>query len=337
MTIQALAEKTGYIFLGNGQLQVTTVAALEDAGPDDLIFIDHKKYLNLVKTCGARCALLADGIETDDFEAVIIAQDVKDALISILEVLYPEEKMDAEISSSASVQEGASIGKNVHIGAHAFIDASAAIDDDSVIHANAVVGPNCSIGKKCVIHPGVVLRRNVTLGSRVHIHANSVIGEDGYGYHTTPKGIRKIPQIGSVIIDDDVEIGACVCIDRGALGATRIGRGTKIDNLVQIAHNDQIGMYCFIAGQTGLSGSVKLGDRVILAGQVGVADHAVIEDDVIATAKTGITQKGAPKGSIIMGTIGRPAALFRRIWSAENKLPEMIKDIQMIKKKLENS
>ncbi|MBI3593014.1 MAG: UDP-3-O-(3-hydroxymyristoyl)glucosamine N-acyltransferase, partial [Nitrospirae bacterium] len=234
------------------------------------------------------------------------------------------------ISKNAFVSEKSSIGENVTVYDFAYISDGVTIGADCIIDPGVYIGDNTRLGDGCVIHPNVTIREGVTVGNRVTIHAGSVIGSDGFGYVFENGRHNKIPQVGGVIIEDDVEIGAGVTIDRATTGNTIIGQGTKIDNLVQIGHNVRVGRNVILVSQVGIAGSSEIGDGVVLGGQVGVADHAVIEAGTMVGAKSGIM--GEVKKGIYSGTIAIPHRDWLKAMSVFAKLPELKKKIEELER-----
>jgi UDP-3-O-[3-hydroxymyristoyl] glucosamine N-acyltransferase len=207
------------------------------------------------------------------------------------------------------------------------------IEPRAVLHAHVVVGERCRVGEASVLHPHVVLREDVLIGRRVVVHAGTVLGADGFGYVFHEGRHRKIPQVGRVVLEDDVELGANVTIDRATLGETRIGRGTKIDNLVQIGHNTAIGTHAIVVAQTGISGSCRVGHGVMLAGQVGIADHVTVGDGARVAAQTGVPGD-VPAGATVFGTPAMDAAVARRVFAAMPRLPELLKRVRHLERRL---
>ena len=339
MQASDIARKWDLQLIGDGSQTVKQVSPLEEAEPSSLVFLEHERFLNKLEKCPAKVVLapasLADKIPHTG--TLLLSHDVKNSLIDILNDFYPQEIPSPGIDPSAIIETGATVSPKAYIGPLCHISADTVVETGACLYSSVFIGPRCRVGANCTLHPGVVLRRHVILGKSVEIHANSVLGEDGFGYHQGKTGIRKIPQIGGVKVEDDVEIGASVTIDRGALGTTTIGQGTKIDNLVQIAHNVDIGKNNMIIAQVGISGSVRVGNGCILAGQVGVADHAVIEDGAIAAAQAGVSQRGIKKGQAVLGSPARPIQDEKRIWSSLGKLPDMMKELRKIKKEMDNN
>jgi UDP-3-O-[3-hydroxymyristoyl] glucosamine N-acyltransferase len=237
------------------------------------------------------------------------------------------------IHPTAVIAEGVNLGQNVSIGAYAVVEAGVSIGDHTVVYSGCFIGSNTKIGAQCLIYPHVSIRENISIGQRVIIHSGAVIGSDGFGFVQVDGKHQKIPQIGTVLIGDDVEIGANVTIDRARFDKTVIGRGTKIDNLVQIAHNVIIGEHCVIVSQTGISGSSELKDRVILAGQVGVAGHLTIGEGSVVAAQSGVS-KSIPAGGKFFGYPAKPQSTARRINAIVQRLPHYIETIRNLEEKI---
>ncbi len=249
--------------------------------------------------------------------------------------LHPQPKSLGTRHATADICPEAVIGPNVEIGPFVAIESGACIGDGSILRSGVVIGQGCVIGKECILHPGVVLYPNVQIGEHVVIHAGTVIGSDGFGY--VPDGERqwKFPQVGAVIIEDDVEIGANTTIDRGSLGTTRIGKGSKIDNLVQIAHNVVIGKHVVIASQTGISGSTIIEDFAVIGGQVGFGDHAYVQRGAIIGSKAGVLPgKIVRSGDVYWGVPVRPLREYKRLNALFGRLPDMKAEIDTLKKEV---
>jgi len=255
------------------------------------------------------------------------------ALIELLTLFFPAPAPAAGIDAAAMVAPDATVDPSASIGALTIVEGEARIGARVRVHALAYVGRGVEIGEDSVIHPHVVLREGVRLGRRVIVHAGAVLGADGFGYMPEGGKHRKIPQVGGVLVEDDVEIGANATVDRATLGATVIRRGAKIDNLVQIAHNVEIGEDCILAAQTGIAGSSRLGRGAVLGGQVGVADHITVGDGAMLAAQTGVAQD-VPPGVKFAGTWGRPLMQARRIWVVEAELPEMATRLRKLERRV---
>lgn len=285
---------------GDASRRISGVSGIEDADATQITWLSHEKYLPQLQGSRAGAVLAPEGFGESPMPAILVARPSV-AIITLLErFALPLPRPEPGVHPTALVAESARLGKGVAVGPHVVIGADARIGDHSILHAHVFVGDETVIGRNCALWPNVVVRERCELGDRVIVHPNSTIGADGYGYEYADGRHLKIPQIGSVTIEDDVEIGANCTVDRAKFGVTRIGAGTKIDNLVQVAHNVQIGPGCLIVAQCGIAGSARLGTGVVLAGKVGVRDHVTLEDGVLVTACSCIS-KDVPAGRTMTG------------------------------------
>lgn len=333
ITVAALAERLNAPFEGDGTRALAAIEPLEQAGPAALSWLGNARYQPLLATTQAGAVLVPPGCEVRAGLTVIRVADPDLALCDALRMLGPAPVRvppgvhpSAVVDPSAKVA-GAAIGPFVQVGAEAVVEAG------TQLHAGVYIGEHVRIGRDCIIWPGVVIRERVSLGARVVVHPNTTVGGDGFGYLQRAGQHVKIPQIGTVVIEDDVEIGANTTIDRARSGQTRIGRGAKIDNLVQIGHNCDIGPGSVVVAQAGLSGSVKLGKGVVLAGQVGVVDHIVIGDGAVVTAQAGI-MKDLPGGKVYGGSPARDQVPYMRQLALIERLPELQKQIRELNKRV---
>ena len=331
-TVAELARIVGGEYSGDGDVVISAAAPIANAASGDITFIANPKYVKYLETTAASAVVLPVDIPCDRIP-VIRHQNSYYAFALILDALYPENQPYHDgISSGAEIDISAIIGENTTIGPLCFVGENSKIGDRTHLAPQAFVGRNVTIGKDCRIYPHVVILDGSIIGDRVTIHSGTVVGSDGFGYAQHDKGIKKIKQVGHVEIDDDVEIGASVTIDRGALGPTKIGRGTKIDNLVQIAHNVEIGQNCIIIAQVGISGSTKLGNGVILAGQVGLVGHLELGDGVMVGAQSGVNHS-IPAGKSYFGSPAREIMEAKRIEATVRRLPDLIKRVRALEKK----
>ncbi len=310
-------------------------AAIADAGPEEITFFGNAKYLPLLKTARAGCALVPRGFSE---EIPAVAVEVENPSIAFSKVLAhfaePETPPSPGIHPSAVIADGVTLGEGVIIGPNVVLEAGVTLGAATRIDANVVIGRGATLGSRCHLYPNVTLRERVRLGDRVIIHSGTVVGSDGFGYEVVNGRHVKIPQTGIVQIDNDVEIGANVTIDRARFGRTWIGEGTKIDNLVQIAHNVVIGKHCVIVSQVGISGSSRLGDYVTLAGQVGVVGHIEIGTQAVVAAQSGVS-KSIPAKQIWWGTPAGPIREEKEKVALINRLPKLAEKLRRLEKEIE--
>ncbi len=331
-TLGRLAEALGATLEGDAARVVTGVAPLETAGPAQVSFVSNRKYERLAESSRAGALVVprdAGGLPG----ALLRVDSPQAALITLLRLFHPEPATTPGIDRSAVVADGARVDPSAAVGPHVVIESGAVIGARSRIGALCFIGANAVLGDEVRLYPTAVVRNGVRVGHRVIVHPGAVLGADGFGYAFDGSAHRKIPQVGGLRVEDDVEIGANTTIDRGTLGDTVIGRGTKIDNLVQIGHNCEIGEHVILVSQVGISGSCRIGNRAILAGQVGLADHVTIGEGAILTAKSGVPND-VPAGEVWGGIPSRPSAEIRRIWAAEAMLPELIRKVRALEKRV---
>jgi UDP-3-O-[3-hydroxymyristoyl] glucosamine N-acyltransferase len=328
MTLKEIADLVGAELIGEAGMEIAGLSTLDRAAPGTLIWIARGALLEKAEASAA-AAILADRSVEASSKPLLRSANPKLAFARIATAFFPPRRFAPGISPGASVSPSARLGKDTTVQANAVIEEGAAIGDRSVIGAGAFIGLNSSVGNDTRIYPNVTVNENVVIGNRCVIHAGTVVGGDGFGYIPDEAGRQmKIPQTGRVVIEDDVEIGCNVAIDRATFGDTIIRRGVKIDNLVQIAHNDEIGENTVISGQVGISGSVKIGKNVILAGQAGIGDHAEVGDNVILAAQSGIaSHKKVKPNQILFGSPGRPIEEAKMLFVLESRrLKEMKKE-----------
>ncbi|HAE37279.1 MAG TPA: UDP-3-O-(3-hydroxymyristoyl)glucosamine N-acyltransferase [Candidatus Riflebacteria bacterium] len=339
ISLQELAGLTEGRLVGDGTVLLTGVASAHDAAAGQLTFLSGAKnytaYLELLKSSKAAAVIAPDDAPELSLPSLRFKNPYY-GLIKALEFFFPLEKPDYSIHPAAFVSENAEVDPSASIGPYAVVEAGAVIGAGANVCAQAYVGKNCRIGKGTLLHPGVRVLADCVVGNACIIHANAVIGSDGFGFTQHQGRQLKVPQVGNVVIGDDVEIGACVTIDRGALVSTVIGNGTKIDNMVHIAHNVQIGKNCVIVAQVGISGSTILEDEVTLAGQVGTAGHVRVGKGSTVAARGVVTSDVAP-GSFVSGFPLKPHSEERKIMASLRKLPDLIKKVRELEKLLEGN
>lgn len=331
-TVTELAGYLGGVVEGDGTVLISGLGALESAGPDALTFLANPKYASRVAETSAGAVLMAPGAERYGRTAIVVANPYL-CFAKLLTLFYTQPHPALGILPGAHVSETAVIGEGSSIYPGACIGRNTVIGNRTVIYPGAVIYDNVSIGDDCIIHANAVVRERCRLGSRCVLQPGAVIGSDGFGYAPDGAGYYPIPQVGIVVLDDDVEIGANSCIDRAAVEVTRIGRGTKLDNLVQIAHNCQIGENCMIVSQVGISGSAKIGNHVTLAGQVGVAGHLTIGDNVLVGAQSGVPSS-LPANGAYSGTPTMPHKEWLKSAMVVPRLPEIKKTVSALEKRV---
>ena len=332
-TTEQIAKLIGGQVVGDANAVLNNFTTIENAQPGDLTFAENEEFFSRAEQSAAT-AIIADKRFSSARKTLIQVPNARVGFARAMELFFPEKKLPAGIHPTAVVAATAEIDAGVHIGPHCVIGERVKIGARSVLQAGNYVGDGSKLGEDVNLFPNVTVYPRGEIGHRVRIHANSVIGSDGFGYVQDGPIHRKVPQIGNVVIGDDVEIGAGVTIDRGALGSTVIGKGTKIDNLVQIAHNVQIGEGCLLVAQVGIAGSSRLGNYVVLAGQVGIAGHLKIGNQVIVGAKSGVMHD-IPDGQKWLWMPAQPDRDVKRQIVALQQLPELIKRVAKLERKQE--
>jgi UDP-3-O-[3-hydroxymyristoyl] glucosamine N-acyltransferase len=333
LTLQEIAKLAGGELNGDGNRVIIGAASLDEAVEGEIAFYNNPKYMPRLKATRASAVFVPPDFSEKISAAQIRVADPSKAFEQVVLKLAPKAIAFAPgVHSTAVVDPTANLGAGVSIQPHAVIEAGVTIGDETVVGAGSYVGHETAIGRSCLIYPNVTIRERSKIGSRVIIHGGVVIGADGFGFEFKDGRQRKIPQIGIVQIDDDVEIGANTTIDRARFGRTWIQEGVKIDNLVQVAHNVVIGKHSVIAAQVGISGSVRLGERVSLAGQVGIVGHATIGDGTMVAAQSGVS-KNIP-GGVWFGYPAVPFAEAKRQFAWIHRLGRLFERVKAIEKKL---
>jgi UDP-3-O-[3-hydroxymyristoyl] glucosamine N-acyltransferase len=347
LTVAELATHVGGRLIGDGNIHIERVADLSTAGTGEIAYVEDEKFFEAGKSTQASCliapeefvAFVKDLITEKVFGPVLIeVVKPKLAFARAAEVLHPPKRREPFVHESATIADSADIDLTVFIGPHVSIGEHTRIESGTRIEAGVVIGDHVRVGHDCVLHPGVTLYDDVTIRDRVVLHAGVCIGADGFGYvRDTEEGgeYHKFPQRGTVLIEDDVELGAYTCVDRAALGQTRIGRGTKIDNLVHVGHNCDIGERVVIAAQTGISGSVTIEDDVVIGGQVGFGDHIRVMSGAVIGSKAGVLPGKIVRPGVWWGIPIQPLDEYKRLNAHLARVPEMREEIKELRKQLE--
>ena len=329
-TIADIAKHLGGEVFGDPSLVLRGFAPADRAQPGDLTFAENENYLARAEQSAAS-AIIIDGPITTSRKTIIRVANARVAFAKALPLFFPEPAFAAGVHPTAIVPASAQVDSTAHIGPHCIVGEKARIGPRSVLQGLNYVGADCQLGEDVHLFPNVTIYPGTEIGNRVRIHSGTVVGSDGFGY-VLDNGIhRKVPQIGNVILCDDVELGANVTVDRGALGPTIVGKGTKIDNLVQLGHNVTVGEHCIIVSQVGIAGSTKLGNYVILGGQVGLAGHLKIGNRATVTAQSGV-MNNIPDGEKWMGAPAQPDLQTKRQMIALQQLPELIRRVKELEK-----
>ncbi|HCL91354.1 MAG TPA: UDP-3-O-(3-hydroxymyristoyl)glucosamine N-acyltransferase [Verrucomicrobiota bacterium] len=332
-TVADIARLTGGEITGDASLVLNGFAPADRSQPGDLTFAENANYFARAEQSAAS-AILVDSAYTSRGKTLIRVPNARVAFAKVLPLFFPETPFAPGIHPTALVPASAQVDPTAHIGPYCVLGEQVRIGARSVLQGLNHIGANCVLGEEVNLFPNVTLYPRTEVGHRVRIHAGTVVGADGFGYVLDNGVHRKVPQIGNVIICDDVELGANVTVDRGALGPTFIGRGTKVDNLVQIAHNVTLGEHCIIVSQVGISGSTRLGNYVVLGGQVGLAGHLRIGNRVAVAAQSGVMHN-IPDGEKWLWTPAQPDRQAKRQMIALQQLPELLRRVKELEKRLE--
>ena len=324
-----LASVLGAEVVGDQNLEVDGVRPLDTAKAEHLSFLHHPKYVGEALSSEAGAILVADPDSLPGRNLLVCAEPYL-ALAQVLELFYPRVRPKPGAHRSAIVADGVAIGEGTSIGPLASVAEDTIIGDRTVVGAGCVLGRGVEVGSDCVLHPQVVIGEQCRIGDRCIVHSGTVIGSDGFGFATVGGTHHKVPQVGIVVLEDDVELGANVCVDRAAIGETRIGRGTKVDNLVQIAHNVDIGEHCLLVAQAGISGSTHIGHHTVFAGQSGCSGHLKIGSGVVLAARAAAF-KDVPDGATMAGAPARP----HREWLKANANLQRLDGLREKVKRLE--
>ncbi len=328
-TLETIAKHLRGQVIGDGAVLIHGVNSLEAARKGELVFAQDARHLSQALLSPASAVIVPLGVDQLGGKPGISVANPKLAFALALDLFYPTLTKPSGTHPTAVLGSNVKLGEHVTIGPHATIGNDVLIGRGTIIESGVHIGDGVTIGEQCFIAPNVVLYRQVSVGNRVRIHGGSVIGGDGFGYVFHDGRYVKVPQVGNVVIEDDVEVGCNVCIDRATVGSTMVRRGTKIDNLVQIAHNDRIGEHVILAGQVGLSGSVTVGNYVVMGGKAGVVDHITIGDRVQVGAASVVT-KSVDSGGAIWGYPAGPVREVKRQMAALARLPQLFKEFRRL-------
>lgn len=336
-TLQELAQLCDAEIQGdNITLSVKSAADIMTASANEITVLSSAKYAKYLKDTKASACFISRNLASDDAPEdliLLLCDDPEISFLKAVSALHPTPQLNRSISKQAAIAGSVSLGTNINVGAFSTIDDHSIIGDETEILASVNIGRNVSIGKNCRIYPNVVIYDNTVIGNNVTIHSGAIIAADGFGYKYRNNQHIKVPHVGNVVIADHVEIGANTCIDRGALGSTTIGAGSKIDNLVQLGHNNTIGRNVIICGQSGISGSCTIEDGAVLAGSSGIADHVTIGQQAVIMARSGVASDIKP-GAQMFGSPAKDKKVAWRELAALSKLPELFKKFKALEKRL---
>ena len=338
LSIKEAAQLVNASVVGDENYIINDISEPETADKKSIVYLSKRKFTDRIICSKAKAVLVSSDISTDDLKGKILlkSENIEESFIKLLDLFKYKEDVDFTVSKKAVVHKDVEIEKNVHIDDYAVIMPNCKIAGGTVIYPSVYIGHNVAIGANCTVYPDVVIYSGTVIHNNVIIHSGTVIGSDGFGYFRKDKKNIKIPQIGNVVIEDDVEIGSNTSIDRATIGSTVIKKGVKIDDLVMIAHNVVVEENTIIASQTGISGSSKIGKNCILAGQVGVADHAVIEDNIIVGAKTGVPSRVVKsEEKMVSGVPAKPIMRAKMIEAIVSKLPEFYREFNELKDRID--
>jgi len=330
-----IAELVNAKLIGRADTPICGVAPFESARPDDITVAGHKKYLKQMDQCKASAVIVPRDVTSDSLNLLQVDHPLV-AFAKVIEFFHPLRKLPARIHPSADIADDVELGNDVCVGACAVIGNGVRLGDRVQIHAGVVIADDVVIGDEVTVFPNVTVLERCRIGDRVTIHAGSVIGSDGFGFAPDGQSYHKIPHVGIVVIEDDVEIGANNTIDRATFGETRICRGVKTDNLVHIAHNVTVGENTVLVAQVGISGSVRIGKHAIVAGQAGIAGHLTIGDGAVIGPRAGIA-KDVPDGRTVIGAPAMEPKRFYRMVRIMQNLPELKKRLEVLEKKIQGS
>ncbi len=339
LTLQQLAQQCDAEIPENESsldLEIIAAADIMTASVNQVTVLSSPKYIKYLKNTQASACFISKQLsceETPENLVLLFCEDPEISFLKAVQVLHPSPEYKRSISKHAAISEHVLLGENINIGAFSTIEEHSKIGDHTEIFSSVNIGHHVTIGKHCRLYPNVVIYDNTIIGDYVTIHSGAIIAADGFGYKYRNNEHVKVPHVGNVVISDHVEIGANTCIDRGALGSTTIGAGSKIDNLVQLGHNNQVGRNVIICGQSGISGSCTIGDGAVLAGSSGIADHVNIGQQAVIMARSGVPSDIEP-GAQVFGFPAKDKKVAWRELAALSKLPELFKKFKALEKRL---
>lgn len=337
-TAETIAGFLGGTVEGDAKTEVTTVCKIEEGHPGGLSFLSNPKYEEHIYTSAASIVIVGKDFQPRGSvcATLIRVEDPYQAFASLLDLYAASRARPVGVSAKASIAEGVAVGEEVYVGDFAVVEAGAKVGKGTAIYPQVYIGAGVQIGEGCTIYAGVKIYEGCVLGDRVTIHSGTVIGADGFGFAPLADGsFRKIPQIGNVVIQDDVEIGANVCIDRATMGSTVIERGVKLDNLIQIAHNATIGQHTVMASQCGVAGSTKIGRGVMMGGQVGIVGHISIADGVKIGSQSGVNHSLNQENETVFGSPAMSGMAYHRAYAVYKDLPALRKQVMALTKEIE--
>lgn len=335
-TAGELAAHVGGRVIGDESRSVKGVASLETAGDAEIGYVEDEKLFSEASASRAACLLVSESFVSQERNAstLIVVPKPKLAFAQVAALLHPQKRRDPEIHPTAIIATTADVDLTVYVGPHACIGEYSRVGAGTQIEAGVVIGDNVTVGHDCVLHPNVHLYDRINVGDRVVLHAGVCIGADGFGYVRDDQGYHKFPQIGTVVIEDDVELGAYTCVDRAALGKTRIGRGSKLDNMVHVGHNCDIGERVVIAAQTGISGTVTIEDDCVIGGQVGFGDHVRVLSGAVIGSKAGVLPGKIVRPGVWWGIPIQPLDEYKRLNAHVQRLPQVREEIKELRNRL---
>ncbi len=333
LTLGQVAEVVGGRLVGDAAVRVRTVAPMDEAGPDELGLLAARRYVRFAPESRAGAFLVSADLEAavEGRTPLVVVDDAHRALAALLRHLHPPEPVEAGIHPTAVVGEGVRLGKDVRLGPYAVVEDGAEIGDGCSIAAHVVVGRNARLGSRCTLHPHVVLYPRTSLGDRVIVHAGAKLGVDGFGYTFEDGSHRRVPHVGRCVVEDDVEIGANTTVDRGSIGDTVVGRGSKLDNLIQLGHNVRVGALSLMAAMVGVAGSTRIGKGALLGGQAGVIGHLEIGDGAQIAAAARV-MRDVPAGATVAGDPARPNREYLRTRAHVERLPRLLERVKALEK-----